>query len=140
MVIIYNTLKIKRKEKQMKNREFYREEILKAAKSNDICKGFINTILHNGNCIDIDCDSCQVLFNFWLEEEYEEPEVDWSKVEVDTPILVSDDKESWRKRYFAEFENSSIYAWESGATSWSVDEDYDSRTTLWKYAKLAEKE
>ncbi len=61
--------------------------------------------------------------------------VDWSKVEVDTPILVRDSNESrWGKRYFALFEDGLIYAWESGATSWSVENH--GRVVPWKYAKL----
>lgn len=75
----------------------------------------------------------------WLFSEYKEPEVDWSKVEVDTPILVrnNEDKE-WVNRYFAKFADGKVYAWVSGATSWTVDDEYD--VTFWKYAKLAESE
>lgn len=63
--------------------------------------------------------------------------VDWSKVKVDTPILVRDSNESrWGKRYFALFEDGLIYSWESGATSWSVENHR--RVVPWKYAKLAE--
>lgn len=63
--------------------------------------------------------------------------VDWSKVKVDTPILVKDSNENrWGKRYFALFEDGLIYAWESGATSWSVENH--GRVVHWKYAKLAE--
>lgn len=62
--------------------------------------------------------------------------VDWSKVAVDTPILVRDSNESkWTKRYFALFEEGLIYAFESGATSWSVENNR--RVVPWKYAKLA---
>lgn len=62
--------------------------------------------------------------------------VDWSKVAVDTPILVRDSNESrWGKRYFAFFEDGLIYAWESGATSWSIENH--GRVVPWKYAKLA---
>lgn len=62
--------------------------------------------------------------------------VDWSKVAVDTPILVRDSNESkWTKRYFALFEEGLIYAFESGATSWSVENNR--RVVHWKYAKLA---
>lgn len=63
--------------------------------------------------------------------------VDWSKVAVDTPILVSDVKgQEWAKRYFAFFENGKAYAWVGGATSWSADGDKD--VLKWEYAKLAE--
>ena len=62
--------------------------------------------------------------------------VDWSKVAVDTPILVRDFNEGkWTKRYFALFEEGLIYAFESGATSWSVENNR--RVVPWKYAKLA---
>ena len=79
----------------------------------------------------------------WLfseyEEEKEEPEVDWSEVKVDTPILVRDIlRTEWIKRYFAKFEDGKVYAWMCGATSWTVDDEYD--VTFWKYAKLAESE
>ena len=66
----------------------------------------------------------------------EEPETDWSKVKVDTPILIrnkGDDK--WIKRYFAKFENGRVYAWNGGKASWTED-----CMTPWKYAKLAESE
>lgn len=68
-----------------------------------------------------------------------EPEVDWSKVEVDTPILVKETSGSrWLKRYFAKYEDGKVYAWRNGATSWSANDDYP--TTYWECAKLAEVE
>lgn len=63
--------------------------------------------------------------------------VDWSKVKVDTPILVSDaEREEMIKRYFAFFKDGNVYAWVGGATSWSADDDRDA--SKWEYAKLAE--
>ena len=63
--------------------------------------------------------------------------VDWSKVKVDTPILVSDfNEKKWERRHFAFFENERVYAWVSGTTSWSTDNDKEAMS--WKYAKLAE--
>lgn len=59
-------------------------------------------------------------------------DVDWSKVEVDTKILVSDDGDVWRKRYFAKYENDKVCAFVGGATSFSNRGSYIS----WKYAKL----
>lgn len=68
-----------------------------------------------------------------------EPEVDWSKVEVDTPILVSNYSEAaWVRRYFAKYEDEKIYVWSSGATSWSAEGEGD--IFNWEYAKLAEVE
>lgn len=74
-----------------------------------------------------------------IEKYKEEKEVDWSKVKVDTPILVKDTEEGeWRKRHFSGFKNGKVYAWCDGATSWTADGKYD--VNSWKYAKLAESE
>ena len=71
----------------------------------------------------------------WLCEEYQEPSVDWSKVPVDTKVLVSDDGEKWFKRYFAGYEDGRVYVWYSGGTSWS-----NNLTSPYNYAKLAEED
>lgn len=63
--------------------------------------------------------------------------VDWSKVEVDTPILVSFDGCNWFKEYFAKVQNDTVYAFDGGATSWSVS-NKKYCVTSWRYAKLAE--
>lgn len=69
----------------------------------------------------------------------EEPEVDWSKVPVDTPILVTDAAEPvWNRRYFAKYENGMVYAWLDGETSYTADND--DYILEWNYAKLAEVE
>ena len=95
------------------------------------------------------CDEC--LFNNhsfscsydainWLFSEYkEEKEIDWSKVKVDTPILVRDfEKAAWERRYFAGFKDGEVYAWNGGLTSWTADDEKN--VCIWKYAKLAESE
>lgn len=62
--------------------------------------------------------------------------VDWSKVPVDTPVLVRDfENQDWKKRYFAFFDDELIYTWDGGATSWSAK---NKDAIPWKYAKLAE--
>lgn len=125
----------------MKNYEKYAEEI-KGYNGDSICTDFIEPYILksiNAKCINTSCPKCHLYRTIWLLEEYkepEEPEVDWNKVEVDTPILVRDSEDrSWIKRYFAKYENETIYAWDSGCTSWSA---YG--LTEWKYAKLAEGE
>ena len=63
--------------------------------------------------------------------------VDWSKVKVDTPILVRElDGCPWKKRYFAFFDGRIVHAWKYGATSWSIENKRD--IISWPYAKLAE--
>ena len=60
--------------------------------------------------------------------------IDWSKVKVDTPILVSQNKVDWKPRYFARYTNGIVETWLCGCTSWSIDSAND--TCIWKYAKL----
>lgn len=75
----------------------------------------------------------------WLNAEYKEPEVDWSKVEVDTKVMVRDtNAHEWVRRYFSHFDNGTVYCFQFGATSWSNSKSLDA--TAWKYAKLAEDE
>lgn len=63
--------------------------------------------------------------------------VDWSKVKVDTPVLVKAyEQADWEKRYFAYFKDGRVYAWLCGTTSWSADNDED--VMSWNCAKLAE--
>lgn len=62
--------------------------------------------------------------------------VDWAKVKVDTPVLVSLDDKLWLCRYFADFKNGIVYTWSSGATSWSVPRR--EHKDAWSFAKLAE--
>lgn len=77
------------------------------------------------------------------ELDFEEV-VDWSKVPVDTKILVSNcingagEVIEWRKRYFAKYENGKIYAWNDGVTSFSVDSD--DLCTSWGFVKLYKEE
>lgn len=64
--------------------------------------------------------------------------VDWSKVAIDTPILVKDDcDDKWEKAYFARYEDEMIYAWNNGRTSFSARNKDD--TYIWDCAKIADK-
>ena len=62
--------------------------------------------------------------------------VDWSKVAVDTPILVSNDNKEWIKRYFARYEDGNVYGWLNGRTSWTAVCEFS--VGHWNYVKLAE--
>ena len=130
----------------MTNKEKYGNEIIELA----IDEGVL--ALKNGEpalCAKIKCEDCDFCepdscgrstykFREWLNSEYVEPPVDWSKVAVDTPILVKDYKEdTWERRHFAKYENGIVFAWGNGLTSWSADSD---NVCDWKIAKLAESE
>ena len=125
----------------MTNKEKYADKIIDIAVRNKLA-------LKDGKpvpCVSMKCSECGFhSTNYscthnackWLDSEYVAPPVDWSKVAVDTPILVRDsEKESWKKRYFAKYYNGIVCAWGGGTTSWSAE-----RSTYWKYAKLAESE
>ena len=121
----------------MKNYEKYEEKI-REYKGETFCADFVRPyILKQDDCYHMDCGQCNMLQLMWLMKDYEEPETDWSKVEVDTPILVRDFEGSdWFRRHFAKYENGTVYAWDGGDTSWSGGDVM----TDWKYAKLAESE
>ena len=127
----------------MTNREKYAEQIIDMA-----AKDIKITVDKRGrlsdcfaiNCHDCawsSCNNCRKKFRAWLEQEYVEPTVDWSKVPVDTKVFVRDsDSESWKPRYFAKFEGGKIFTWANGATSFSRNSDCDS--LWWNQGKLAE--
>ena len=137
----------------MTNREHYSEQII------DICARGGRPIIDAGEltgCSSRDCSGCpnwyksQVIFGEdflckeqehftkWLEEEYG-PTVDWSKVPVDTQILVKNECGSgrWIKRHFAYYHDGEVYAWKNGGTSYTSHHDTPS---VWQYAKLYKQE
>ena len=137
----------------MTNREHYREQIIDiCAKgerpiidddgltgcSNHYCIGCSNWYKPQG--IFAECFICKAQEHFtkWLEEEYE-PTVEWSKVSVDTPILVKNECGSgrWIKRHFAHYRDGKVYAWKGGTTSYTSQQDPPS---VWQYAKLYKQE
>ena len=118
----------------MKNYEKYADEI-REYKGKDFCKDIVQThILKEISCSDIRCGRCHTLQLLWMLEEYKEPETDWSKVKVDTPILVRQTKDGeWLRRHFAKYEGGIVYTWKDSRTSWTED-----CMTGWDYGKLAE--
>ena len=121
----------------MKNYEKYADEI-REFDGTSFCNQFvIPHILGADNCNGIDCQRCTMIQMIWLLGDYKEPPVDWSKVEVNTPILVRDyESQECEARHFAKYEDGVIYAWDGGSTSWTSK----GNVTEWKYAKLAESE
>lgn len=124
----------------MKNYEKYAEKI-REYRGADFCGDFIvpHIVKSREQCSDTNCKACQMLCTIWLMEEYEEPGIDWSKVKVDTPILVRDsENQKWARMHFAKYEEGVVYAWGNGCTSWSKYCNDD--MAKWEYAKLAESE
>lgn len=126
----------------MTNYEHYKEQIEK-----NVRLGWRTAVDKDGKphaCYEMSCKDClaedadcyQTVAK-WADEEYIKPEerVDWSKVPVDTPVLVKVTCDGdWDKRYFAKYQNGCVYTFSNGATSWSCNGNIDS----WNFAKLAE--
>ena len=68
-----------------------------------------------------------------VEMNFEE-DIDWSKVPVDTKIIISNDNKDWNRRHFAKYENGRVYTWTWGKTSFTANSNED--VTDWEYAKL----
>lgn len=96
--------------------------------SKDYFKKCDNKCVLQGKCL------TKKVLEEWLDEDY--VDIDWSKVPVDTKVLVSDDDLIWYKRYFACYKDGRIFTFNNGVTSWSTDKNV--KTTSWKYTKLAE--
>lgn len=104
------------------------------SKRNEICKT-------HTTCVDCPLRdlSCNTFHNSsYGIEKFEEVvmgwdvTIDWSKVEVDTKILVRNNEDcNWERRYFAKYENGRVYAYDSGQTSWSATTSFS-----WDFAKL----
>ena len=102
----------------------------------------------HGGDIKIECEKCQ--FNRgnahsvgacvthklrWLKEEH--TNVDWSKVETDTLILVSNDGNTWAYRYFAGTFFGRLYTFPFDNKS---DNERQMNLIEWKFGKLIEEE
>lgn len=131
--------------KTMTNREKFAEQILDIA-CNGNWMAVNKATLEPITCQELPCKDCLFCvldkgcdrseMKKWANSEYVEPPVDWSKVAVDTPILVNDSNDHrWLRRYFAKYENGSVFAWNDGRTSWSSK----GHATAWKLAKLPER-
>lgn len=130
----------------MKNREKYKNELMGVIKMDGRICGFV--IKHGvfqmfgtdkeSFCGETSCVDCATALQLWLDEEYEETEVDWDNVPVDTLVRVRDhERKDWNLRYFKGIDNSSsdrFMAWTAGATSVTAEGSH----TNWKYCELVE--
>lgn len=120
----------------MTNYEKYKDELITQLRTGDCDLFKLALEAKNKKCEIVACSECRKLTADWLTEEYKEPPVDWSKVAVDTPVLVSYDGEYWFNRYFAKYEDGIAYTWANGATSWSIT--VVNAFNAWDYIKLYE--
>lgn len=129
----------------MTNKEKYAKEILDV-----VCLTGKRPALVHGNiygCINTFCERCRfggssnctTQFIKWVKEEYKEPEIDWTKVPVDTKILVRDYKDSsWYKAHFASYKDGKPFAFPWGRSSWTTTPSMS--PIAWSYTEIADPE
>lgn len=123
----------------MTNREKFKDEM------EEMLSAFLAVVEEKPvYCEDMDCQECDFRGKCpviekcvidWLNAEYQEPSVDWNKVSIDTPVLVSDTGKAWTRRHFSGIDESdNLLAYAFGKTLWSSG----NTTEVWRYMKLAE--
>ena len=132
----------------MKNREKYKNELMDVIKMDGKTCGFVKK--HGvfqmfgkdaDSFCEMTCATCATALQLWLDEEYEEPEVDWDNVPVDTLVRVRDsESEEWILKYFKGIDEEApecrFVAWDDGATSVTAYGNY----THWTFCELVEDE
>ena len=133
----------------MLNREKFAKEIMDIAMRHSIvavteeglpvacgdvrCDRCILNVVHNAEV------KCGVAFEKWINSEYTDFGIDWSRVPIDTPVLVRDDEEDrFERRYFrgTELHNHLFITYPDGKTSWSSN----LLSENWKFCELAREE
>lgn len=73
------------------------------------------------NCLFYESNDCIKAREDWLDQSVfdSEKDIDWSKVPVDTPVLVWNLEDCLYKRYFYGIKDGRFSAYSDGRTSWS---------------------
>lgn len=130
----------------MKNKEKYKNELKDVIKLDGKICGFMKKHdVHRmigtdwESFCEMDCIACGTALQIWLEEEYEEPEVDWDNVPVGTLVRVrdsEDEKWSWQRfKYISDtIPTHRFVTYDHGRTHETVY----ACIKHWKYCELAE--
>ena len=117
-----------------------KENVGKMYKDNNGDKWEVRQVWHKKDIYDLyDSNNYSINYNEYTisqlaEMDFEEV-IDWSKVPVDTKILVSNEGDKgWKRRYFAKYKDGKVYVWALGKTSFTANNNED--VTDWEYAKL----
>lgn len=98
------------------------------------------------NCLFYSADSydpCRARRMKWLDQPAADPEkdIDWSKVPVDTPVLVWNFEDHLYKRYFSGIKDERFGTYVGGRTSWSItDNKTDNKIIYWCHCNLYRQE
>ena len=109
----------------MKNKEKYAKEIIEIAATGTsvaMCNGVLRECrgLYCSQCDFYSDRECDEKIKEWAESEYIEPkyETDWSKVPVDTPVLIKGAMDN--RKYFSRLlPDERLAVFRDGRTSWS---------------------
>lgn len=133
----------------MKNREKYKNELIKVIKEDGKLCEFVKKHevfrmfgKDSKSYCKMTCVTCGTALQLWLDEEYEEPEVDWDSVPVDTLVRVRDrEEQEWILMYFkgiSDYDRAHRFmTWCDGATSKTA---CGGEYMMWKYCELVEDE
>lgn len=117
-----------------------KENVGKKYKDNNGDKWEVRQAWHKKDIYDLyDSNNYSINYNEYTisqlaEMDFEE-DIDWSKVPVDTKVLVRDKKdEGWNRKYFAKYKDGRVYTWTWGKTCF--DDDGNEDVIDWEYAKL----
>lgn len=113
-------------------KELFRKEFGESSCKGVDCRDCPLGILCNDNGTLEDAEMNEPVKAAQLIMEFEPP-VDWSKVPIDTKILVKDSHEVlWKRGHFADYDNGIVFAWCDGKTSYTADKGM----IAWTQAKL----
>lgn len=117
-----------------------KENVGKMYKDNNGDKWEVRQVWHKKDIYDLyDSNNYSINYNEYTISQLAEMDfkevIDWSKVPVDTKVLVRDKKdEEWNRKYFAKYKDGRVYTWTCGKTCF--DDDGNEDVIDWEYAKL----
>ena len=122
----------------MKNYEKYKDLIIDSIRRDSICE--LAEQVYGDDCeLYKSCSECRKFVSQWLDEEYTQ-QIDWSKVPVDTPVIVKEKSGEERRRHFCKYKPNVVkpfICFDDGKTSFTGN---SSLTTNWDNCKLTRPE
>lgn len=118
----------------MTNYEKYRGLVISCILQDSVCD-LAYEAHGDKSCDGRTCAQCCKFTAEWLNREY--VEIDWAKVEADTPVIITA-KDGIIFRHFAKYWHGHVYVYANGQTSWTNDGE----TMAWEpeYVKFARDE
>lgn len=118
----------------MTNYEKYKDLVISCVVQESICD-LANVAYEHNTCNKRTCKECCEFMAEWLKREYSG--IDWSKVPVDTPVIIKDEKGTMF-RHFAKYYRGHVFVYANGQTSWTND----GKTEAWEqeYVKFGRDE